>query len=139
MLRSSCVKKRVASPRVKGELTFKVRLFSGPHGMVVWNGGYREMNTISINSRRFLGNYLDAQKRERFPEGLLYSGLLLSGTLLVIYCLAGGISTLITLVCVLILGSGLGILKYFGDYTVLSRTSPLSLAPLNMQPTPRAA
>jgi hypothetical protein len=96
------------------------------------------MNTVSTNSR-FLGEDLDAQNRERFSEGLLYSGLLLFGTLLTICCLAGGMPTLITIVCVLILGLGLGILRYFGDYTILSRISRLSLAPIHMQPMPTAA
>jgi len=85
------------------------------------------MNPISNNSRRFLGEGLDAQNCERSFEGMLLSGLLLSGTLVAIYCLAGGIPTLITIVCVLIMGSVLGILKYVGDYTILSRLSRLSL------------
>ncbi len=97
------------------------------------------MKPISNKSRMFLKGYLDPQNQARFPDGLLYSGLLLSGTLLAIYCLAGGTVALITIVCVLILGSGLGIFKYFGDYNVLSRISSLSVANWNMQPIPTVA
>lgn len=99
------------------------------------------MNPISINSRKFLGEYIDAQNTERFPEGLLYSGLLLSGTLLTIYCLAGGMFTLVTITCVLILGSGLGVtLKRYAPYTILSCISGVvSLTSSSKQPMPRAA
>jgi hypothetical protein len=99
------------------------------------------MKPISINSRKFLGGYVNAQNTERFPEGLLYSGLLLSGTLLTIYCLAGGMFTLVTIACVLILGSGLGVaLKRYGSYTILSCiTGVVSLTPSSKQPMPWAA
>ena len=97
--------------------------------------------TISINSRKFLGDYIDTQNRERLPEGLLCSGLLLSGTLLAIFCLAGGVFTLVTGACVLILGSALGfVLKRYGAYTILSCISGVaSLTPLSKQPMPKAA
>jgi hypothetical protein len=99
------------------------------------------MRPISINSRKFLGDYVDAQNTQRFPEGLLYSGLLLSGTLLTIYCLAGGMFVFVTIACVLILGSGLGIaLKRYDPYTLLSCFSGVvSLTPSSKQPMSRAA
>ena len=59
------------------------------------------MKLISINARKVLGDY--------FNDSLLCGGLLLSGTLLAIYCLVGGTVRLITTVCVLILGLVLGI------------------------------
>jgi hypothetical protein len=99
------------------------------------------MKLISINSRKFLGDYVDNQNREWLPEGLLWSGLLLSGTLLTIYCLAGGALTLVTIACVLILGAGLGIaLKQYRPYTILSCISGVvALTPSSKQPMPRAA
>jgi hypothetical protein len=101
----------------------------------------KEMNLVSINSRKFLGDYVDTQNAEKFAEGLLCSGLLLSGTLMTIYCLAGGMFTLVTIVCVLILGFGLGIAwKRYGHYTILSCiTGVVSLTPSNKQPMPKAA
>ena len=97
--------------------------------------------TISINSRKFLGDYIDSQNREQLPEGLLCSGLLLSGMLLAIFCLVGGTFRLVTITCVLILGSTLGVvLKRYGAYTILSCISGVvSLTPLNERPMPEAA
>jgi len=100
----------------------------------------KEMNLVSINRRKFLGQYCEAQNTEKFPEGLLWSGLLLSGILLTIYCLAGGMLTFITFVCVLILGSGLGVaLSRYVPYSILSCASGISLIPSNKQPMPKAA
>lgn len=58
-----------------------------------------------------------------------------------IYCLAGGMFTLVTIACVLILGSCLGIAwKHYGHYTILSCiTGVVSLTPSNKQPMPKAA
>ena len=64
------------------------------------------MKQISDEDQEFLGNYVAAQNSERFPDGLLCSGLLVSGTLLVCFCLAAGIATFVTITCVVILGSG---------------------------------
>jgi uncharacterized membrane protein len=99
------------------------------------------MKPISINRRKFLGDYIDTQNRERFSEGLLCSGLLLSGTLLAICCLAGGTFMLVTIVCVLILGSGSGVvLKHYSPYTISSCiTDVVSLTPSSRQPMPKAA
>lgn len=99
------------------------------------------MKPISINSRKFLGDYIDTLNRERFAEGLLYSGLLLSGTLLTICCLASGPLGLGTIACVLILGVGLGVaLKRYRHYTILSCISGVvSLTPSIKQPKPKAA
>jgi len=99
------------------------------------------MEPTSINSRKFLGDYVDAQNAEKFSEALLCSGLLLSGALMAIYCLAGGMFTLVTIVCVLILGSSLGIAwKRYGHYTILSCiTGVVSLTPSDKKPMPKAA
>lgn len=99
------------------------------------------MKPTSINSRKFLGHYIDTLNRERFAEGLLVSGLLLSGTLLTTYCLASGLLTLVAIACVLILGVGLGIvLKRYRRYTILSCISGVvSLTPSIRRPTPKAA
>lgn len=86
------------------------------------------MNPISINSGKFLGEYIDANNRARFPEGLLFTGLLLSATMLTLFCVVGGISTLFGIVCVIILGSALGLLLALsGDYTVRSASPAASL------------
>jgi hypothetical protein len=99
------------------------------------------MKAISINSRKFLGDYIDAQNGERLPEGLLCSGLLVSGTLLTISCIAGGPLTLVTIACVLILGSGLGVaLKRYRRYTISSCINGVvSLTPLSKQPMSKVA
>lgn len=98
------------------------------------------MNPISINRRKFLGCYIDTQNRERFSEGLLCSGLLLSGMLLVIYCLASGPLTWIAIAGVVILGFGLGVaLKRYRRYTILSCISGVvSLTP-SIKRSPKAA
>lgn len=99
------------------------------------------MNTISINSRKFLGDYIDAKNAERFPEGLLCSGLLVSGTLVMICCIVGGLFTLVPISCVLILGFALGILlKRYHRYTILScLNGVVLLTPLSKSPMSKAA
>jgi hypothetical protein len=88
---------------------------------VVSSGGFEGMKLISINSRRFLGYYIDIQNRRKLPDLFLWSGILLFVVLLTIFCLTGGVLPLITIVCVLVLGSALGvILKQYFPYRVLS-------------------
>jgi len=97
------------------------------------------MKPNSTNSPDFLSNYILAQKKEKFPDGLLSTGVLLSGTLLAIYCLVAGMLVFVTLVCVLIVGAGLGVLKHYGPYTILSTITGDSLASLKRETIPATA
>jgi|ERR1051326_4987137 hypothetical protein len=98
------------------------------------------MNLVSINSRKFLGGYIDNQNEELLPEGLLCSGLILFATLLIIYSLMGGMIALVTIVCVLVLGFSLGIVLKRRRYVVLScACGVVSLSPSGKQRMPRAA
>jgi O-antigen ligase len=99
------------------------------------------MNIVSINARKFLGEYIDAQNREWQPEELLFGGLLLFAMLLTIFCLIGGMITLVTVVTVLILGSGVGIvLTRYRRFTILSCISGIvSLSPLGKRSLSKAA
>lgn len=99
------------------------------------------MKLISINSRKFLGDYIDSQRRDSLAEGHLWSGLLLFGALLTVYCLAGGASTFVAIVCVIILGTVLGFaLKRYRPYTILSCISGVvALTPSSKRPMPKAA
>lgn len=84
---------------------------------------------------------IDTQNREWAPERLLCSGLVLFAMLLTIFCLIGGMITFVTVVCVLVLGSGVGIvLTRYRRYTIISCISGIvSLSPLGKRPLPKAA
>jgi hypothetical protein len=99
------------------------------------------MNPVSINSRKFLGEYVDTKNQELLPEGLLCSGLILFTILLIIYAIMAGMIALVMIVCVLVLGCGLGItLKRYRRDMVLSCVSDVvSLNPSGKQLMSKAA
>ncbi|HYV24375.1 MAG TPA: hypothetical protein VE969_03990 [Pyrinomonadaceae bacterium] len=74
------------------------------------------MNWVSTE----LADLLKSESGRCLPDVLLCGGVLVSATLLTIYCLAGGTLPLVTAVCVLIIGSVLGI--------VINRYQPYAIS-----------
>ena len=97
------------------------------------------MKVISINHRKFLGDYMDSH-RHRFPDVFLCSGILLILVLLSIVTYVGGLLSLITIVCVLQLGFGLAIVLKRHPFEMPSCISgTITITPSTKQPMPKAA
>lgn len=67
------------------------------------------MKPVSINSRKFLGSYIDAREYELFSDGLALGGLLLWLALQAIYCFLGGTIALVTFAATTLAGLTLGL------------------------------
>jgi hypothetical protein len=95
------------------------------------------MNPTSNNTRDYLGEYSDAQTQQRLPDIALWGGLLVSITLLTIYCLIGGLLAGVIALCVLILGLTIGVILNGYKRKVPLPISNMRLrAPVSLQPLP---
>ncbi len=99
------------------------------------------MKPISINSRKFLGGYVDTQSRKQFPDVFLCSGLLLFVVLVtILYSAGGGPFSLMIVACVLVLGSGIAVILRCFPYRIPSCVSgTITITPSTKQPMPKAA
>lgn len=98
------------------------------------------MNSVSTNRSTFLGEYIDTQNQQSPLDGLLCGGLILFLTLLIICALVGGTIALVLIVCVLVLGCGLGIVLHYRRYMVPSGISDVvSFSPLKTRLIPKPA
>lgn len=97
------------------------------------------MKVISINRRKFLGDYIDAHNYKQLPDLFLCSGILLILVLLSIFTYVGGVLSLITIVCVLGLGFGLAVvLKRYFPFEITS-CGTIMVTPSTRQPIHKAA